>query len=137
MFKIHVYGTGKTNFQILVIKHIGAGSIFDEDKAILILVWRRQAHLHKILVHGIRGRGNRVCENPCVLYTKGVEVTSLQSCYLNSIFKSRYNLGRSCRWDKIPLELRSNSQNLFPYFVFPTKPYAVWYVLQRNGNIPR
>lgn len=89
MFKIHVYGTGKTNFQILAIKHIGAGSIFDEDKAILILVWRRQAHPHKILVHGIRGQGNRVCENLCVLYTKGVEVTSLQSCYLNSIFKSR------------------------------------------------
>lgn len=44
-FKSMCMRKDKTNFQILVIKHVGAGGIFDGYKAILILIWRRGAHM--------------------------------------------------------------------------------------------
>ena len=69
----------KTNFGILVLKHVGAGSVFEEYKAILLLLCRRGAHIHKILIPGARGQGNTVRENPQGLYTNGEEVTSQQS----------------------------------------------------------
>lgn len=91
MLKIHGCGKEKHNFQILIVKHVGTRSIFDEHKAISFV--GRKAHIQRVLVHGRRDQDherNTVCENPESF--KGAEAASQQSRYLNCIFKSGYDL---------------------------------------------